>query len=395
MNKAALSPVTLVAALALQGCIITPPLPEPVPRIESGVAPRQVWPNITTRATLLEKGFPGLRTPDERFFLYESIVSRDWVSCIAMLTPVGISDSCGTVSTDYSARWVLVEFNNKDVVKREIIKDCENDVCVCTPAALLAMLEEHYSPALAAKYRPALDLVYALHQGLVRGDVQTIQEVLEKGADANAMVCGHIPLHLAIAQGNLAVVEVLLEAGADANARDAEGDMALHRAVAEGNTVLAALLLAGGADVNADDHNGAIPLLLASQDNSELVELLRAHGGRVSEERKRLWRLAGTWAGDGQRYDGASVSVRYVLKGNGAFVYDWLESYGSGTVEHPPGSLHVNGEKFEYEDAEGLLWTFTLDEDKNGRQILHVHSKEGTWTLQPCLEAEIACAVQP
>jgi hypothetical protein len=375
MSKAALSLVTLVVALVLSGCIL---VPVPGHRTDSGVAPREVYPNITTRADLLEKGHPDLRTPDERFFLYQNIGSREWNLCGAILNASG----CNRAGTNHWARWEFIEFDEDGVVKKEIVRDCENKVCGSPQAAFLAVLEKRYSPALATEYRRALEQADALSQAVSDGDVQAIKNLLEAGADANPRdAYGSTALHRAVAQGNAVLVERLLDGGADANARDDQGRTALHIAASQGNAVLVERLLAKGADVNAADKNYETPLLL-SQDNVEMIALLRAHGAPADDERRMLLQIAGEWHGDGQSYAGHRVDAKYVFKANGAFVYDWIQTYGSGHVEQPPGTLHANGEKLEYKDAEGLLWTFTLDEDKKGRHILHVQSKEGTWTLK-------------
>jgi len=353
MSKAALSLVTLVVALALQGCIIAP---LPGYRYESGAAPRQVTPNFTTRAKLLEKaGEPEVRTPDERFFLYENIGNRDWNLCAGVLVPNSPTFCGGSVGTHRWDRWVFIEFDENGVVKNEIIKECENKVCGSAQAAFLAVLEERYSPTLAVEYRRALQQADTLSQAVREGDVQAVKE--------------------------------LLEAGADANARYAGGRTALHIAVSQGNTALAEQLLAGGADVNSKDKDGLTPLLLVSQNDTEMVALFHAYGGPdISDEQRRmLRRIAGEWHGHSQRYHGRGVNVWYVFKANGAFefAYDWNGRYGSGHVEQqPPGRLHMSGEELEYKDAEGLLWTFSIEEDTKGRRILHVHSQEATWTLE-------------
>jgi cytohesin len=77
------------------------------------------------------------------------------------------------------------------------------------------------------------------------------------------------------------VAELLLAKGAEVNAKAKNGMTPLHRAALQGDREVAELLVAKGADINARDNWGETPLHLAQSQihNTDLVELLRQHGG--------------------------------------------------------------------------------------------------------------------
>lgn len=145
MNKVIL--VALAIALMLEACVI---VPVPARRIESGVSPSKVTPHFTTRARLNKKGFlPDAHTNDERFYLYDNTGSRRWQICYGDIFK---GEFCGYAGTDHWARWVFIEFDDKGVVKREIIRNCPGS-CGSAEAALLTLLEDEYGKAVASQYQ--------------------------------------------------------------------------------------------------------------------------------------------------------------------------------------------------------------------------------------------------
>ena len=128
------------------------------------------------------------------------------------------------------------------------------------------------------------DTVPAPSEPLMRavreGQVATVQDLLDKGADVNANDRdGGTPLMMAAIFGRDKIAQMLLASGADVNARDGEGKTALMWAAWKDNDTIVRILLAGGADLNAKDIYGITALMKAeSAGHKDTVQLLRESG---------------------------------------------------------------------------------------------------------------------
>jgi ankyrin repeat protein len=103
----------------------------------------------------------------------------------------------------------------------------------------------------------------ALHKAIAAGQIDTALDLVQKGADVNALAGGKGPLHLAAEKGDVALLNALTNAGADMNKADADGRTPLHSACAAGKADLAGRLILLGARVDAADKDGNTPLHLA------------------------------------------------------------------------------------------------------------------------------------
>jgi ankyrin repeat protein len=116
------------------------------------------------------------------------------------------------------------------------------------------------------------------------GNVQTIEALLDAGADSGAVTRRERQdaLMLAAKWNRVEVVAALLRRGASAQHRDSIGWTALMWAALKGRADVVAVLLDGGAKVETTDSDGNTPLILAArQGRADVVKILLARGARV------------------------------------------------------------------------------------------------------------------
>lgn len=123
------------------------------------------------------------------------------------------------------------------------------------------------------------------------GDTPVVDLLLARGADARAEAAdGTTALHEAAFSGCPDEARPLLKAGAVVDARDRDELTPLHYVAgypdaADEHRAVAELLVLSGADVNARTQSGKTPLDLALEHPwTGLPEVLRAHGGKASQE---------------------------------------------------------------------------------------------------------------
>ena len=102
---------------------------------------------------------------------------------------------------------------------------------------------------LVAAAAPAAIGLTALQNGVHKGDIKKIQELLDKGADINEWKYG-TALMTAASDGQVEIAKLLIAKGADINVQSKTGWCALGFAVEEGHLDVADLLIAKGADVD-------------------------------------------------------------------------------------------------------------------------------------------------
>jgi ankyrin repeat protein len=132
-------------------------------------------------------------------------------------------------------------------------------------------------PALALAW--ARDGFTALHLAAFFGHDEAVEQLLEAGADVNAVARNAelqvAPLHSAAAGAHAGIVASLLEHGADPNTRQGGGFTPLHAAAQNGDRKSVEALLASGADPALANDEGSTPGALArAAGHDELARLL-------------------------------------------------------------------------------------------------------------------------
>jgi ankyrin repeat protein len=124
---------------------------------------------------------------------------------------------------------------------------------------------------------------------LIPGAHRTVERLLAAGGNARAEVGGFTALMAAALSGGLESVQDLLDQGADVHARTPTGYTALYAAAQTGNAAIVELLIDRGADVNAHydvtNSNGdfGTPALTSSlRGHAACLQLLLKHGADIN-----------------------------------------------------------------------------------------------------------------
>ncbi|XP_059136497.1 2-5A-dependent ribonuclease [Peromyscus eremicus] len=168
----------------------------------------------------------------------------------------------------------------------------------------------------------------SLIEAVKEGNVDRIQQLLERGADVN--VCedmgGWTPLHSAVQFGRVDIVELLLRHGADPRRRKKNGATPFIIAGIHGDVRLLEIFLSKGADVDEQDLNGFTAFMEAAEyGNVKALRFLFGKGANVNlrrettEDRRRL-RQGGATALMSAAENGHTEVLSILLKDMGAEV---------------------------------------------------------------------------
>ena len=126
----------------------------------------------------------------------------------------------------------------------------------------------------------------SLRLASVRGNTETVQLLLDNGADVNSTTIrgGTALMWAAGSRKNPSdTVRVLLQAGADVNTRAGNGRTALMDAAAIGNSEITEILLTAGAEVNGRDEMGTTALMVAAtQGHLDCISILLEYGASIN-----------------------------------------------------------------------------------------------------------------
>lgn len=127
-----------------------------------------------------------------------------------------------------------------------------------------------------------------LHDATRRGDLATVEQLLAKRKDIDAVdSSGATPLYLAASEGHAVVVRKLLAAGANWRHQlmgfNGSTGTAIHAAARNGHAEVVQVLLQAGVDPNLPDDGVGPPLHVAREaGQSEVERILRAFGAHTS-----------------------------------------------------------------------------------------------------------------
>jgi ankyrin repeat protein len=124
----------------------------------------------------------------------------------------------------------------------------------------------------------------AIHESARRGDLDTLQRLLESGVALDERDEGGMtPLHYAAFAGQCETATFILNRGLPTDIRDGEGSTPLYFASYSGKTAMVRLLLDRGADVNGSNCGFYTPLLIACENgHTEIANILLDHGAQVN-----------------------------------------------------------------------------------------------------------------
>lgn len=117
------------------------------------------------------------------------------------------------------------------------------------------------------------------HQAIgVNEDVELLEVLLGRGANANAFRNGRHAIHLC---NQPVLMQALLEHHADVNAQDEHGNTALHLASMRNDLPMVQLLIEYGANGAISNHQGKRPAQLSTSEDIIwlITEALRCTGG--------------------------------------------------------------------------------------------------------------------
>ena len=110
------------------------------------------------------------------------------------------------------------------------------------------------------------DLEDQLFKAILNNNVEIVKDMIEQGADVNAIITQtqETPLYIACTHGKREIILALLYNGAKANAKCYNNDTPLHEVCRYGYTEIIEDLLHYDADINAKNNQGNTPLHIAS-----------------------------------------------------------------------------------------------------------------------------------
>ncbi len=194
-------------------------------------------------------------------FKLNHLVSKGWVNFVYIIFCTILASGCGSNSGNNTepqikqneAKPPTQASVNKEILEqltklREETSDLRNKVAdlqnrPVTPR--VASQSVGVVPKQTDKPKPNPS-DFSFNKAAAIGDIARVKELVEDGADLNALSKGTSPLHRAVANGRVKVVKYLIEKGANVNIKDAQDYSPVDLAQMYGRDELISLLLAEG-----------------------------------------------------------------------------------------------------------------------------------------------------
>lgn len=127
-----------------------------------------------------------------------------------------------------------------------------------------------------------------LHKFAKRGDTESVENLLEAGANPNEKdFAGWTALHEAALNGHLDVVKLLLKYGANVNSKGADSDTPLHDATGNNHCDIVELLVEHGADPFARNAHNYEPIDIATDSDFQDIMLVLQAANPVVKKRRQ------------------------------------------------------------------------------------------------------------
>ncbi len=221
--------------------------------------------NLAVYDALIKAGAnPKVKDENGTNLIMESIANDTDLKIANYFVSKGVSlsdkDNFGRTVADYSTKVGNLEI--LDLLAAKGVKPTDQALFFATQGSRMKENGVDVFKTLVEKYKlnaKALNpegqtLLHALSR---RGNLETINYVISKGADAKVVdKAGNTALMVASAGRNTDLINLLLSKSNNVNAVNANGESALTNAVASGSSQVVALLLEKGAKANIVDKQG-------------------------------------------------------------------------------------------------------------------------------------------
>nr|GEV95654.1 ankyrin repeat-containing protein [Tanacetum cinerariifolium] len=205
--------------------------------------------------------------------------------CARLLLSGGADPNIGNVADNEIPLHIASALGDDNMVKLLLLKGANKDIRNRSGKTAYEVAVEHGHTRLFDSLRLGDRLCTASR----KGEVRTINRVLENGASINGIdQHGWTALHRASFKGYTDAVRVLIEKGVNIDARDEEGYTAMHCAAESGNADVLELLVKKGADVKARTNKGVTAMQIADSLNYAGITRILVNGGANKDEIKNV-----------------------------------------------------------------------------------------------------------